>query len=138
MATWSSAKQWLGNPQAPAISVSLPKQPRAFSRRQTCPFFAGLLPDEAQHAAAARAVGVSDGNDFALLDALGGDVAGALTLLPQGMAPTDYKRPFEPRLLDDAALEALLDDLSRRPLLAGEEGLRLSHDAKTARKSRLR
>ncbi len=43
-----------------------------------------LLPEESQRATAAQALGVSRGNDFALLDRRGGDVTGALKLLPPG------------------------------------------------------
>jgi serine/threonine-protein kinase HipA len=120
------ASDWLADPSKPAISASLPKQTEAFGRRQSRPFFAGLLPEEAQRDGAARALGVSKGNDFALLDALGGDVAGALVLWPEHSAPHQAQPPFAPRLLDDATLEALLEELPRRPLLAGDDSLRLS------------
>ena len=69
---------------------------------------------------------VSHGNDFALLDKLGGDVAGALQILPPEAAPTTPDRAPTPRLLDDAGLIRVLDALPTRPLLAGEEGMRLS------------
>lgn len=86
---------WLADEAAPPISASLKKQEGTFSRRQTRPFFAGLLPDEDQRQAAAQAAGVSRQNDYALLDALGGDVAGALTILPEGeeIAPQSNAEP---------------------------------------------
>ena len=73
---------WLQNNDASPLSASLPKRVEPFSRRECRPFFGGLLPEESQRDAAAQALGVSRGNDFALLDRLGGDVAGALQLLP--------------------------------------------------------
>lgn len=72
--------QWLNDPAAPAISVSLPKRPRPFSRRESRPFFEGLLPEEGQRDALAAALGLSTGNEFALLERIGGEVAGALAL----------------------------------------------------------
>jgi serine/threonine-protein kinase HipA len=36
--------EWLADPGAPAISISLPKRAEPFPRRETRPFFAGLLP----------------------------------------------------------------------------------------------
>ena len=84
------------------------------------------MPDESQRAAAARALGVSRGNDFALLDRLGGDVAGALQLLPPGETPYGPAHNQQTIPLDDAGLIRVLDELPSRPLLAGEEGLRLS------------
>ncbi len=116
---------WLANDSAPAISCSLPKQEAAFSRRETRPFFAGLLPDEGQRAAAARATGVSESNDYALLDALGGDVAGALTLLPDGVTPSGAAG-HEPQHLDDDEFATILADLPRRPFLVGDDGIRMS------------
>lgn len=122
---FSYERTWLEDPTKLAISASLPKQADPFGRRASRPFFAGLLPDEHQRAGAARVLGVSKGNDFALLDALGGDVAGALVLWPEGDdAPAPSKT--DPRMLDDAELTSLLDELPRRPMLAGETKLRLS------------
>jgi serine/threonine-protein kinase HipA len=120
------APTWVDDPAKPAISASLPKQKEPFGRRQSRPFFAGLLPEETQRDAVARALGVSKGNDFALLDALGGDVAGALVLWPEGSAPPAPPAQFRPRALDDTALAALLDELPKRPFLAGDAELRLS------------
>lgn len=117
---------WLADETCLSISVSLPKQPEVFSRRETRSFFAGLLPDEWQRDNVARALGVSKQNDFGLLERLGGDVAGALALWPEGEAPPQPKglRATEP--LTDERLLAILDELPRRPFLAGEEGVRLS------------
>ena len=117
---------WLHDADVPALSVSLPKREEPFSRRECRPFFGGLLPEESQREAAARALGVSRANDFALLDRLGGDVAGALQLLPPGEAPW-APAPSEPPVpLDEAGLVRVLDALPAHPLLAGEGGLRLS------------
>ena len=117
---------WLQNNDASPLSASLPKRVEPFSRRECRPFFGGLLPEESQRDAAARALGVSRGNDFALLDRLGGDVAGALQLLPPGETPAAPDLDQRPIPLDDAGLIRVLDALPVRPLLAGEEGLRLS------------
>jgi serine/threonine-protein kinase HipA len=117
---------WLADSSCPAISFSLPKREGPFKQHACRPFFAGLLPEEHQRDAVAKALGVSRGNDFGLLDALGGDVAGALSLLPDGIAPAPPTPDQVPRLLDDSALIGVLDALPTRPLLAGQEGLRLS------------
>lgn len=117
---------WLEHPQAPALSASLPKRTESFTRRECRPFFGGLLPEESQRDAAAQALGVSRGNDFALLDRLGGDVAGALQLLPPDATPSAPAPELRPTPLDDAGLIRVLDALPIRPLLAGEDGLRLS------------
>jgi serine/threonine-protein kinase HipA len=120
------APEWLDDALALPLSASLPKRAEPFSRRECRPFFGGLLPEEGQRDAAAQALGVSRSNDFALLDRLGDDVAGALQLLPPGETPTAPALDHRPTPLDDAGLIRVLDTLPVRPLLAGEAGLRLS------------
>jgi serine/threonine-protein kinase HipA len=120
------APAWLDDAAAQPLSASLPKRAESFTRRECRPFFGGLLPEEGQREAAAQALGVSRANDFALLDRLGGDVAGALQLLPPGEVPATLAPDQRPTPLDDAGLIRVLDALPVRPLLAGEEGLRLS------------
>lgn len=119
-------RAWLADVKARPISRSLPLRAEAFDRRETRPFFAGLLPEETVRAEVARVLGLSKGNDFALLKALGGDVAGALTIWPEGELPPHYDGKTATAPLGDNALIELLDTLPLRPLLAGREGLRLS------------
>lgn len=120
------AVDWLAGASRRAISFSLPKREQPFTQRQCRPFFAGLLPEEAQREVIAGALGISKGNDFALLEALGGDVAGALSLWPEGEVPPAPDPTGTPRPLTDDELVDVLDTLPKRPLLAGREGLRLS------------
>lgn len=119
-------EEWLADSSQPPLSLSLPKRPEAFKRRECRPFFGGLLPEERQLEAVARKLGISKTNDFKLLEALGGDVAGALTLWPEGERPPTPDAAAQPTPLDDGRVLELLDALPKRPLLAGEEGLRLS------------
>ncbi|MYE12328.1 MAG: type II toxin-antitoxin system HipA family toxin [Gammaproteobacteria bacterium] len=117
---------WVRRPEARALSVSLPKREQRYRCRACRPFFAGLLPDEGQREAVARVLGVSPGNDFALLERLGGEVAGALELLPPGESPESPTVRPQPEPLDDDELVRLLATLPTKPLLAGETNLRLS------------
>lgn len=120
------AQSWREASGARNISVSLPLQAETFTRRQCRPFFEGLLPEESQRIAVAAALGISQQNEFRLLEAIGGEVAGALSLWPEDVTPpeTTWDSPVEK--LSDQAVVALLDRLPARPLLAGEGGLRLS------------
>lgn len=122
------AEAWLDDESTLPLSASLPKRPERFSRPECRPFFGGLLPEGSQRLIVAQALGVSPANDFALLDRLGGDVAGALQLLPDDQEPieTGPIADQQPTPLDDAGIVRVLDALPTRPLLAGEEGLRLS------------
>jgi serine/threonine-protein kinase HipA len=108
----------------PAISQVLPVQQAAHPHAVCRAVFGGLLLEGDAREALARNLGISVGNDYALLQELGGDCAGAITLL----AP-DVPLPSEARLkpLDDVQLDVLLHDLPQRPLAANpEEGIRLS------------
>lgn len=59
-----------------------------------------------------------------MLKAVGGDCAGALALYPHGGKPAEVSDDVE--VLDNAQLKEILDLIKRRPMLAGEDGCRLS------------
>lgn len=116
---------WLTQPHAVALSCSFPLQAEPFDDLRARPFFAGLLPEGPLRRLIARQVQVSEQNDFALLNAIGGECAGAITFLPMN-AGSPVSGPEAIRWLDDEGLSAVLDELPRRPMLAGRDGLRLS------------
>ncbi len=118
---------WLTSQDARSISVSLPLRAEPFNRRETLPFFEGLLPEAAQRTAIAQALGVSERNEFRLLEELGGDIAGALEIWPAGETPpTHQSAPINTPLSDEQLVE-LIKRLPTRPMLAGgQAGLRLS------------
>lgn len=124
--TFTYASSWLADQSRSALSVSLPKQAETFKRHQCRAFFAGLLPEDEQRLAAAQSLGLSRGNDFRLLEALGGEVAGAISLWPEGQTPPPIDTSRKARLLNDDELADILDTLPVRPLLAGQQDLRLS------------
>ncbi|GMN14934.1 type II toxin-antitoxin system HipA family toxin [Altererythrobacter sp. MTPC7] len=117
---------WLSDEKAPALSRAMPKQEGPFDDHACKAVFGGLLPEEGQRTAIARALGVSPDNPFRLLEALGGDVAGALAFLPQGEEPLQDYSKTAPEPLQEGALAELLDRLPSVPMLAGEGGARLS------------
>lgn len=116
---------WLAQPNAGALSQSLPLGPDVFDDRQCRAFFAGLLPEGNLRRLIAQQCQVSSQNDFALLSAIGGECAGAITFVPQGQ-PTATAEQASVEWLDEPQLMALLDELPRRPMLAGRDGVRLS------------
>ena len=120
------AEDWLADPAAPPLSRALPKQTEPFGDHLCKAVFGGLLPEEGQRTAIARAIGVSPDNPFRLLQAIGGDVAGALAFLPEDEKPPRESSGTAPEPLQDDELAALLDRLPRVPMLAGEGGARLS------------
>lgn len=120
------ASAWLAQPQAVALSISLPLQELPFDDRQTRPFFAGLLPEGQMRRLIAQQYQVSRQNDFALLDHIGGECAGAVTFLASGQPLSIPGKADDVQWLSDEEVIAILDELPRRPMLAGNDGLRLS------------
>ena len=118
------APDWLSQPDAVALSASLPLQAEPFDDRNARPFFAGLLPEGQMRRLIAQQVQVSGQNDFALLEHIGGECAGAVTFLHPGQALPAHGDDV--RWLSEDEVVALLDELPRRPMLAGKDGLRLS------------
>ncbi|MFU8831796.1 MAG: type II toxin-antitoxin system HipA family toxin [Wenzhouxiangella sp.] len=118
------AADWLSQPDAVALSASLPLQAEPFDDRNARPFFAGLLPEGQMRRLIAQQVQVSRQNDFALLEHIGGECAGAVTFLQPGQALP--ARGDDVQWLSDEEVVATLDELPRRPMLAGKDGLRLS------------
>lgn len=115
---------WLSNAAAIPLSHSLPLSDTRYKRSECRPFFAGLLPEGDSRKLIAKSFGVSDRNDFAILGNIGAECAGAVSILPAGeLPPQDGSRYREVSLSD---LETLIATLPKRPLLVGEEGIRLS------------
>ncbi|MFZ4859440.1 MAG: type II toxin-antitoxin system HipA family toxin [Desulfuromonadaceae bacterium] len=123
---FSYVSDWLNTSNSIPLSQSLPLQSETFDDRATRPFFAGLLPEGDKRKLIAQALHVSRQNDFALLDGIGGECAGAVTLLEPGQMPQAQDKSDLVRWLDEGELLRLLDEMPKRPMLAGEEGLRLS------------
>ena len=118
------AESWLATPGATALSQSLPLQAERFTRNECRGFFAGILPEESKREIIAKNLGISAKNDFSMLEQIGGECAGAVTFIPAGKhlpARDDHYR-----LLSNLELAGILRELPRRPLMAGEEGIRLS------------
>ena len=108
------------------LSQSLPLRTVPFDDRAARPYFAGLLPEGNKRNLIAHALHVSGKNDFGLLDGIGGECAGAVTLLVPGQNPVAPDSASAVRWLDGVQLLRLLDEMPKRPMLAGEDGIRLS------------
>ena len=116
-------KDWLQLETAVPLSISLPLQQEPFQDDHARSFFSNLLPESELRRIIARKLGLSENNDFALLEAVGGECAGAVSLLPEDTKPGGEQSY---RDLTDDQLNELVNELPKRPLLAGEKGIRLS------------
>jgi serine/threonine-protein kinase HipA len=118
------AESWLQKPDATPLSQSLPLRNKRFKRNECRGFFAGILPEESKREIIARNLGISARNDYAMLEQIGGECAGAVTFIPVGENLPERKYGYRP--VSSQELAAILKELPKRPLLAGEDGIRLS------------
>jgi serine/threonine-protein kinase HipA len=118
------AESWLNKPGATLLSQSLPLRTKRFNRNDCRGYFAGVLPEESKREIIARNLGISARNDYAMLERIGGECAGAVTFIPAGQPLPEHSYSY--RKLSAEELAAIFKELPKRPLLAGEEGIRLS------------
>lgn len=116
--------EYLESPNAAPISHSLPLRADPYGKRQLRPFFAGLLPEESQRQRIATYLGIVETDDFSMLEAIGGECAGALEIVPHGKTTHIAKESLS--LCDESRLSEIVESLPYRPMMAGETGLRLS------------
>ncbi|NWC62613.1 type II toxin-antitoxin system HipA family toxin [Cedecea sp. P7760] len=113
--------EWLSEPGARAISLSLPLQHSRIRGKEVFNFFSNLLPDsEAIIARMQARFHVETAHPFDLLASVGRDCVGAIQLYPSGSdIPSVMETLAEP--LDDSQIETLLDSYQMAPL-GMEEG----------------
>jgi serine/threonine-protein kinase HipA len=121
--SFAYASSWLDDTEAFPISVSLPLSSVAASASAQR-FFSNLLPEANIRTLVCRRLGISEGNDFALLEAIGGECAGALTILPYGEHPIAATSDYE--LLTPKVLRALAENYEALPAVDGRKRIRLS------------
>lgn len=116
-------KAWLESGRFIPLSVTMPRQAEEFPDEVARVFFDNLLPEGDIRSAVAKLRRVSERNTFGLLEEIGGDCAGAISLWPEGHKPAP-REGYAP--LSDSRLNRLLANLRKRPLLATDDELRLS------------
>ena len=117
--------EWIKNQGAMPLSRSLPLQSEVFLGKKARPFFAGILPEEEPRKQIADFLGISNSNDFAMLESIGGECAGAVSLLPEGIFPA-HSQKTEQHTLTENKLQEIIEKLPQHPLMVGSEGMRLS------------
>jgi serine/threonine-protein kinase HipA len=118
------SESWLTNSDAMPLSQSLPLRKEAFKQKQCRGYFAGILPEEGKRDIIARNLGISVGNDFALLKEIGGECAGAVIFLPAGEQLDNHAGKY--KQLTEQELANIIQELPIKPLMAGKDGIRLS------------
>lgn len=124
------SQSWLSREASFAISHSLPLEPSTDPTLATR-FFGNLLPEGIVRGALCRRLGISEDNDFAMLAAIGGDCAGALSVLVDGEAPPKPEKGLLPitrakldgYLRQPPAYASALDDDARLSLAGAQDKL---------------
>ena len=115
------APEYVGDP-GPPLSSAMPVRADSYGHAATESFFANLLPEGRARRALAKLAHVTETNDYGLLEAFGGDCAGAVSLRPPGTEPGGPAHAGSVDWLDDGRLAAAIDDLPHRPLMADPDG----------------
>lgn len=123
-------ENYLINKNSVPLSASLPLQREEFSQKQCIPFFSGLLPEEDSRKKIADYLHISETSTLKLLEALGGECAGLISILSEEdslSVETSYKldsKNYE--LLDYNRLSDFIEKINTRPLIKADDKLRLS------------
>lgn len=100
------------------ISVRMPVRTRKYDRRYAEPFFDNLTPEGDALKLIADKFHISDDNTFSVLDKIGGECAGAISLYPDEMPNVDEDLVE----ITDDKLVKIIQELPQNPLLTGIEG----------------
>jgi serine/threonine-protein kinase HipA len=112
---------WLKAENKFAISLSMPLRTEPYPAETATPWFANLLPEDQQLEQIGRLLGRSTADVYGLLERMGRETAGALSIGgPEPADRADYRE------LNDKELAEIIDKLPRRPLLAGEDDVTMS------------
>jgi serine/threonine-protein kinase HipA len=105
------------------LSLSLPLREEPYINDTPRPFFSNLLPEGEIRSLIAKIKQISEHNDFKLLEAIGGECAGAVSIVPEYTAlstESDYIA------LSEQEVEDIIEENAIRPVLILKDELRLS------------
>lgn len=117
---------YVRRPGSLALSLSLPLREEPFSQARSLPFFAGILPDGNLRRRIADWLHVSESSTLRLLEALGGECAGTVSLIREDPEAAGESVGPGYEELPEEALAALIHDSERHPLLTPRGDARLS------------
>ena len=124
-------EEYLSSPDSKAISLSLPLKKGEFSQKECLPFFSGLLPEEFTRKRVADYLHISELSDIKLLEAIGQECAGFITIADDDFNPKNIKTEYELNSsnyekLSAKQLEDFVLNIPQRPFLKADDRLRLS------------
>lgn len=114
---------YLEDLDARAISTTMPLGPEIYPHPIVYSFFSGLLPDEGVRHRLARYLQLSEKNTFGLLEAIGGECAGAISVKA---TPGNLDQAYDYLVLNEHEALEVMHSLQQRPFLVGKEDIRIS------------
>jgi serine/threonine-protein kinase HipA len=115
-------RSWIEARGAFPISVTMPLSEEEVPPDRFRTWASNLLPEAEQLAMVGRQLGIAQNDVLGLLEALGGDTAGALSFgKPGSSESTGWSE-----IPTEVELERILEELPRKPFLAGEDGVSMS------------
>lgn len=117
-------EDYLRSAEPECLSHVLPVRREPYVGSDVEAYFSNLLPDDYVRTRIGEILKIPRENTFALLEAIGGDCAGAIAFYPHGTTPMSEVQDY--RRLEDVEAVRILADLEKRPLNVGDEGFRIS------------
>lgn len=115
---------WMAAKDAFPVSIRMPLSVQRHEPAIVYPWFLNLLPEGRTLETVGAILHIHEADVFAILQEMGGDVAGALEIRRNGEPPPEGKP--RNRRLTEAELAETIKRLPERPLLVGEDGIRMS------------
>ncbi len=113
---------WRSVQGAFALSTLAPLEGSGMEAASFTPWLANLLPEGPALEMVSRRLGASPGDVLTILQTIGADTAGALSIGQPALRGV----PAHSAPQSEAALEKIINDLPARPFLAGEAGVSMS------------
>lgn len=116
------AGEWLSQPGAFPLSTTMPLRERPWDWTVLAPWLVNLLPEDTDALRMmARILDVPHTDVMALLGRVGRDTAGAISFAERGQTGCDVRE-----IGSGQDLERIIDELPRKPFLAGDDGVSMS------------
>lgn len=115
-------ERWLATRGAFPISARMPLRRDPYNGNSILPWIENLLPEAMQLRTVGIMLGAAPEDAIAILSQIGRDTAGALSIGQHGVVGPGELRP----IAGDRDLERIIDELPRKPFLAGEDGVSMS------------
>lgn len=115
-------RRWLEADRPFPISLTMPLADTEYESAALVPWLANLLPEAAALKVVGRKLGISPDDVIGLLQHIGQDTAGALSI---GAHRAGANPGYMP-IADGAALEKIINELPSKPFLVGEDGVSMS------------